>query len=123
MRGLVCVASRYKVDVDTFHKGIQYALEKLGKSKFRFERTAVSTLKSKRHEVGKSLLIIPELRVFVRTKRHVGSANEIEFEPGFDLLKLVTQTVLRKYGWRGFTVCLTKVFNYDIQKQISDAQF
>ena len=32
MRGLVCVASRYKVDVDTFQKGIQYALEKLGKS-------------------------------------------------------------------------------------------
>ena len=41
-RGLVYMASRDKVDVDTFHKGIQYALEKLGKSKFRFERTAVS---------------------------------------------------------------------------------
>ena len=50
MRGLVCVASRYKADVDTFHKGIQYPLEKLGKSKFRFERTAVSNFKSKRHE-------------------------------------------------------------------------
>ena len=36
--------------MDTFHKGIQYALEKLGKSKFGFERTAVSNFKSKRHE-------------------------------------------------------------------------
>ena len=50
IRGLVCVASRYKADVDTFHKGIQYSLEKLGKSKFRFERTAVSNFNSERHE-------------------------------------------------------------------------
>ena len=50
MRGLVYTASGDKVDVDTFHKGIQYALEKLGKSKFGFERTAVSNFKSKRHE-------------------------------------------------------------------------
>ena len=50
MRGLVYMASRGKVDVDTFHKGIQYALEKLrGKSaKFGFERIAVSNFKSKR---------------------------------------------------------------------------
>ena len=58
MRGLVYMASRDKVDVDTFHKGIKYALEKLGKSKFGFERTAVSNFKS---------------------KRHVGSGNEIEW--------------------------------------------
>ena len=32
MGGLVYMASRDKVDVDTFHKGIQYALERLGKS-------------------------------------------------------------------------------------------
>ena len=44
------MASREKVDVDTFHKGIQYALEKLGKSKFGFERTAVSNFKGKRYE-------------------------------------------------------------------------
>ena len=44
------MASEHKVDVDTFHKGIQYAQEKLGKSKFRFERTAVSNFKSKSHE-------------------------------------------------------------------------
>ena len=50
MRGLVYMASRDKVEVDMFHKGIQYALEKLGKSKFGFERTAVSNFKSKRHE-------------------------------------------------------------------------
>ena len=50
MRGLVYMASRDKVDVDTFHKGIQYALGKLGKSKFRFESTTVSNFKRKRHE-------------------------------------------------------------------------
>ena len=50
MCGLVYMASRDKVEVDTFHKGIQYTLEKLGKSKFGFERTAVSNFKSKRHE-------------------------------------------------------------------------
>ena len=50
MRGFVYMASRDKVDVDTFHKGIHYALEKLGKSKFGFERTAVSNFKSKRRE-------------------------------------------------------------------------
>ena len=49
MRALVYMTSRDKVDADSFHKGIQYALEKLGKSKFRFERTAVSNFKSKRH--------------------------------------------------------------------------
>ena len=41
-RGLVYMPSRDKVDVDTFHKGIRYAQEKLGKSKFGIERTAVS---------------------------------------------------------------------------------
>ena len=44
------MASRDKVDVDTFLKGVQYAMEKLGKSKFGFEKTAVSNFKSKRHE-------------------------------------------------------------------------
>ena len=41
MRDLVYMASRDKVDVDTFYKGIQYALERLGKSKFGFESTTV----------------------------------------------------------------------------------
>ena len=50
IRGLIYMASRDKVDVDTFHKGIQYALEKLGKSKFGFESTTVSNFESKRHE-------------------------------------------------------------------------
>ena len=44
------MASRDKVDVDTFHKGIQYALGKLEKSKSGFKRTAVSNFKSKKHE-------------------------------------------------------------------------
>ena len=50
MRALVYIASRDKIDVDTFYKGIQYALEKLGKSKFGFQRTTISNFKSKRHE-------------------------------------------------------------------------
>ena len=48
MHTLVHMASRDKVDVDAFHKDIQYALEKLGKSKFGFEKTVVSKFKSKR---------------------------------------------------------------------------
>ena len=50
MHGLVYMASRDKVFVDTFHKGNQYALEKLGKSKFGLDETAVSNFKRKRHE-------------------------------------------------------------------------
>ena len=42
------MASRDKVDVDTFQKSIQYALEKLEKSKSGFKRTAVSNFKSKK---------------------------------------------------------------------------
>ena len=49
IRALVYMASRDKVDVNAFHKGIQYALEKLGKSKLGFEKTGVSNFKSKRH--------------------------------------------------------------------------
>ena len=57
VHALVYMASRDKDDVDAFHKVIQYALEKLGKSKFGFERTAVSNFKSKRHEgSGKELV-------------------------------------------------------------------
>ena len=50
MRGLVYMASRDKVDVDKFHQGIQYALERLEKSKFGFESATVSNFKSKSHE-------------------------------------------------------------------------
>ena len=82
MRGLVLMASRDKVDVETFLKGIQYALEKLGKSKLGSERTAVSNLKAKdRRALGTSLLIIPELRVLLLAKRHVGSGNKIVNNP------------------------------------------
>ena len=44
------MASRDKVDVDMFHKGIQYALERPGNSKFGFESTTASNFKSKSHE-------------------------------------------------------------------------
>ena len=57
MRGLVYMASRDKVNVDTFQKGIQYELEKLGKSKFGFERTAVSNFKNKGHESSGNKLV------------------------------------------------------------------
>ena len=50
MRGLVYMASRDKVDVDTLYKGIKYALERLGESKFGSESTAVSNFKSKSPE-------------------------------------------------------------------------
>ena len=49
MRALVYMASRDKVDVNAFHKGIQYALERIGKSKFGVELTVVSKFKSKRY--------------------------------------------------------------------------
>ena len=65
MRGLVCMAYRDKVDVDTFHKGVQYALEKLGKSKFGFESTTVSNFKSKSHEgSGNELVDYSQSSVF-----------------------------------------------------------
>ena len=65
--------------MDMFHKGIHYALEILGKSKFGFESTTVSNFKSKGMKaLGMSLLIIPELRALVLTERHLGSGNEIE---------------------------------------------
>ena len=61
MRTLVYLASRDKVDVDAFLKNIQYALEKLGKSKFGFERTVVSKFKSKRR-VGSGNELVDYLR-------------------------------------------------------------
>ena len=78
MRSLVNMASRDKVDVDAFHKGIQYALEKLGESKFGFERTAVSNFKSKRH-VGSGNEIVDYSRAAYLgcNKRHGASGNEI----------------------------------------------
>ena len=54
MRDLAYLASRDNVDVDTFHKGIQYALERLGKSKFGFKSTTVSNFKSKKQLVDHS---------------------------------------------------------------------
>ena len=63
MRVLVYMASRDKFDVDTFNKGIQKQYQIL---KAKYTRA-----------LGTSLLIIPELRVLVLTKRHVGSGNEV----------------------------------------------
>ena len=57
MHGLVYMASRDKVDVDKFHQGIQYALERLEKSKFGFESATVSNFKSKSHEGSGNKLV------------------------------------------------------------------
>ena len=72
------MASRDKVDVDAFHKGIQCALEKLGKSKFGFERTLVSNFKGRRH-VGPGNEIVDYSRgpCLGADQKHVGSGNEI----------------------------------------------
>ena len=51
------MASRDKVDVDMFHKSIQYALEKLGKSKSGFEKTVVSKFKRKRRVGSGNVLV------------------------------------------------------------------
>ena len=73
------MASRDKVDVDTFYKSIQYALEKLGKSKSGFERTAVSNFKSKKHGGSGNVLVdYSRAPCFGTDQWHVGSGNEIE---------------------------------------------
>ena len=84
MRALVNNASRDKVDADALHKGIQNALEILGKSKFGFEikEQQCQILKAKdKWALATRLLIIPELQVLELIKRHVGSGNEIR-KPG-----------------------------------------
>ena len=82
MCALVYMAFRDEVDVDAFHKDPQRHSIRTGKtrkSKFDFERTAVSNFKSEKHEdSGNEIVIIPELRVLVLTKRHVGSGKETD---------------------------------------------
>ena len=73
------MASRDNVDVDMFHKSIQYALEKLGKSKSGFERTVVSKLKRKRR-VGSGNELVDYSRAPCLGADHVGSGNEIGTE-------------------------------------------
>ena len=74
----VYMVSRDTVDVDAFHKGIQYALEKLEGRNLTLKKQLYQILKAKdTWAPGTSLLIIPELRVLVLTKRHVGSGYEI----------------------------------------------
>ena len=78
MRSLVYMASRDKVDMDTFHKNIQYALEKLESRNLALKEQQYQILKAKdTRALGMSLLIIPELPVLVLTKRNVGSGSEI----------------------------------------------
>jgi len=78
MHALVYMASRDKVNVDAFHKGIRYALEKLGKSNLALKEEQFQILKTKdTWALGTRLLIIPELCVLWLTKRQVASGNKI----------------------------------------------
>ena len=61
-----------------FHKDIQYALGKLGKSKFGFERTVVSKFKGKGHVgSGNELVDYSRAPCLGADQRHVGSGIEI----------------------------------------------
>ena len=72
------MASRDKVDADMFPKSIQYALEKLGKSKSGFERTVVSKFKRKRRVgSGNDTVDYSRAPCLGADQRHVGSGNEI----------------------------------------------
>ena len=102
MRELVYtkMASRDRVDVDAFHKDPQRHSIRIGKTrklKFDFERAAVSNFKSERHEdSGNEIVIIPELRVLVLTKRQVGSGDEIDqFNALFDRVFVFTAQAWR----------------------------
>ena len=78
MRGFVYIASRDEIDVDTFHEGIQYALEKLAKSKFGFESVTVSNFKSKRHKgSGNELVDYSRAPCLGADQKARGSGNEI----------------------------------------------
>ena len=88
MGGLVYMASRDKVDVDTLHKGIQYALVRLGKSKFGFESTTVSNFKSKSHE---------------------GSGNElVDYSRGGRTVSFVFEQSGSPFPARGLTILVTR---------------
>ena len=73
------MASRDKLDVDALHKGIQYALEKLGSRNLALKEQQYQILKANdTWALGTILvLVIPVLRALVLAKRHVGSGNEI----------------------------------------------
>ena len=60
MRALVYMASRDKADVDVFHKGNQYALEKLGKSNLALKGEQYQILKAKdMWALGTRLILTP----------------------------------------------------------------
>ena len=91
MRGLVYLESRGEVDVNTFHR---HSI-RTGKTRkveiWLWKNGSYQILKAKEtRALGTSLLIIPELRVLVLTKRHVGSGNEIGTWPlaGPDFLSM-----------------------------------
>ena len=96
MRGLVYMASRVKFDVDTFNKDIQYPWKNKESRKLALKEKQNRILKAKdTRALGTSLSIIPELRVLVLTKRHVGSRNEID---NHNSLRLVKKVIASPYN-------------------------
>ena len=89
------MASRDKVDVDTFNKGTQYTLEKQGKSKFGLERTEVSNFNSTGH-VG-SGNEIAALRISVACNR----ARECNFPCNKIAILIVTSPIVINVPTRG----------------------
>ena len=116
MRGLVYMASR---DVDTFHKGIQYALEKLEKSKFGFTKTAVSNFKRKRHEgSGNELVDYSRARCLGADQKARG-LWERDWQPGvfarlarWQLMKIAFDIFLYSLTCNLYSACLRILFCY-----------
>ena len=76
MRALAYMASGENVDVDVFHKGIQYALEKnYENGNLASKEQQYQILKAK--DTGSGDEIVDYSRAPCLTKRHAGSGNEI----------------------------------------------
>ena len=83
-------------DVDTFNKDIQYPWKNKESRKLALKEKQNRILKAKdTRALGTSLSIIPELRVLVLTKRHVGSRNEID---NHNSLRLVKKVIASPYN-------------------------
>ena len=119
MRGLVYTASRDKVDLDTFHKSIQYVLEKLGKSKFGFERTAVSNFKSKRNEGSGNELVDYSRAPCLAAYQKARGLWKRDWQPGvfarlarWQLMKIAFDIFLYSLTCNLYSACLSILFCY-----------
>ena len=119
-RGLVYMESRDKDDVATFHKGIQYALEKLGKSNFGFLSTTVSNSKSKRHEGSGNELVYYSRTPCLGADQKARGLWERDCQNNV----LLTPSVL-KIRARRFVLCLYShnYFEQEIKNALFSPQF